>query len=119
MSLDPEIRSDPDIDGLQRALSYQELLAELARERERTVNLELALRTNRDIGTAMGIVMVRMGLTAELAFEVLRKASQQTHRKLAEVAADVVYTGSQPHLAQRPPAGPDVKTAESRPGSTA
>lgn len=75
------------LDSLDTALQKQ-----LTRAR----NLEEALTTNREIGQAIGILMATHHVTAEQAFEQLRTASQHTHRKLREIAADVAETGALP-----------------------
>ena len=66
----------------------------LASERSRTHNLESALDSNREIGMAMGIIMARLGCTREDAFDRLRQASQDGNRKLRDIAAEVVLTGT-------------------------
>ncbi|HKX15415.1 MAG TPA: ATP-binding protein [Propionibacteriaceae bacterium] len=58
--------------------------------------LQQALQTNRTIGTAMGIVMASYELDANRAFKVLVRTSQQTNRKLHDIATDVVSTGVLP-----------------------
>jgi signal transduction histidine kinase/DNA-binding response OmpR family regulator len=58
--------------------------------------LRQALQTNRTIGTAMGIVMTSYELDADRAFKVLVRSSQQTNRKLHDIAAEVVNTGALP-----------------------
>jgi signal transduction histidine kinase/DNA-binding response OmpR family regulator len=58
--------------------------------------LRQALRTNRTTGTAVGIVMTRYELDAERAFQVLKRSSQQSNRKLHDIAAEVVRTGALP-----------------------
>jgi ANTAR domain/GAF domain len=60
---------------------------------EQMVNLQLAQESNREIGMAMGVLMSRHQLTQSQAFDLLRMASQHTHRKLREIASDVVETG--------------------------
>ncbi|MEW1952963.1 ANTAR domain-containing protein [Terrabacter sp. NPDC080008] len=57
-------------------------------------NLERALASNRDIGTAIGVLMAPHKLGREQAFDLLRIASQNTNRKLNEVARDVIDTGT-------------------------
>ena len=52
-----------------------------------------AMESNREIGVAMGILMHRHRLDREQAFAVLRVASQDSNRKLAEVASEVADTG--------------------------
>jgi GAF domain-containing protein len=68
-------------------------------DHERAENLETALRTNREIGMAVGILMVRYGLTDQAAFDLLRVTSQREHRKLREIAAETVYSGELPERA--------------------
>ena len=51
--------------------------------------------TSRDvIGQAKGILMERYKITAEMAFALLATTSQETNRKLAEVAARLAETGA-------------------------
>lgn len=73
------------------------LIAELRTDglvtRAHAANLEEALRTSRRIGAAIGVVMARTGLTEPEAFELLKRASQDTNRKLRLIADDVVLTG--------------------------
>jgi AmiR/NasT family two-component response regulator len=73
--------------------------AELEQARARIENLEKALATNRHIGMAIGIIMARMGLTEQAAFDALRDVSQREHRKLRDVAEDVLLTGELPPAA--------------------
>jgi hypothetical protein len=63
---------------------------------ERIENLERALLTNRDIGVAIGIVMARHLATKEQAFDLLRIASQRAHRKLVDIAHEVIEQGDLP-----------------------
>ncbi|MDQ6728296.1 MAG: GAF and ANTAR domain-containing protein [Actinomycetota bacterium] len=72
---------------------------ERATEDERLGNLRDALQTRELIGQAQGILMERERITADQAFDVLRRASQHLNRKLRDVAENVVTTG------QSPPAG--------------
>ena len=66
-------------------------------EAETTVGqLRQALQTNRTIGTAVGIVMVRYDLDLQRAFRVLVRTRQQSNRKLHDIATEVVLTGSLP-----------------------
>lgn len=76
------------------------LVTEIARLREENetqaqalANLLIALQSSREIGTAVGILMHQRKATAEQAFELLRAASQQTQRKVRDLAHDVVFTG--------------------------
>jgi hypothetical protein len=67
---------------------------QLLRAGERIGHLEVALRTNRRIGIAIGIVMARHQVTDEQAFDLLREQSQVRNQKLRDLAEDVIYTGS-------------------------
>ncbi len=59
--------------------------------------LRQALQTNRTIGTAVGIVMARYEIDdPERAFKVLVRTSQQTNRKLRDIADELIRTGSLP-----------------------
>jgi GAF domain-containing protein len=53
-------------------------------------HLEQALESRDLIGQAKGILMVRQSMTADEAFDILRRASQRSNRKLRDVAADLV-----------------------------
>ncbi len=57
-------------------------------------NLRAALASNRQIGAAIGVLMALRGLTAEQAFDLLRTTSNQTNRKLRDLADEVVRTGT-------------------------
>ena len=59
-------------------------------------HLQQALLSNREIGTAMGVLMSRHQVTREQAFDLLRMASQHTNRKLRDIAVDVAETGELP-----------------------
>jgi GAF domain-containing protein len=58
--------------------------AELIRQ-----HLEEALKSRDIIGQAKGILMAREGISADEAFDTLRRASQRTNRKLRDIAAEV------------------------------
>ena len=57
-------------------------------------NLSQALQSNREIGVAMGILMNQHRFTRQEAFDVLRVASQNSNRKLADIAVEVADTGT-------------------------
>jgi AmiR/NasT family two-component response regulator len=53
----------------------------------------LAARSNRTIiGRAQGVLMERYDMTADQAFDYLRRISSNSNRKLAAVAAEVAET---------------------------
>jgi GAF domain-containing protein len=56
-------------------------------------NVTSALVTRDMIGQAKGILMERFKITAEQAFQVLAKVSQDTNRKVSAVAEDLARTG--------------------------
>jgi AmiR/NasT family two-component response regulator len=64
--------------------------------RDRVQNLQRALRSNRDIGTAVGVLVAQHKLTRDQAFDLLRIASQNTNRKVYDIALDVIDTGVLP-----------------------
>lgn len=70
-------------------------------EHERADNLRIALGTNRQIGTAIGILMARYRCTPDEAFTALRVTSQHQHRKLRDIADEVIYTGGLPGRTSR------------------
>ena len=65
-------------------------------QRYRADHLEQALASSRRIGAAMGILMASQRLTEQQAFDALRTVSQHSHRKLREVAEEVLLTGELP-----------------------
>ena len=67
-------------------------------EKRRGDNLLVALESSRQIGMAMGILMASKLITAEEAFEQLRKASQHLHRRVRDIAEEVMQTGELPQL---------------------
>ncbi|SFN15184.1 GAF domain-containing protein [Pseudonocardia ammonioxydans] len=67
-----------------------------ANEHDEAVNLGKSLVSSRQIGTAIGIVMVRQGLDQETAFAFLVDASQRANKKLRELADVIVEAGDIP-----------------------
>lgn len=65
-------------------------------EHQRVADLQQALQTRDVIGQAKGILMERERITADQAFDVLRRASQHLNEKLRDVAQDIVDTGDIP-----------------------
>jgi alkylhydroperoxidase family enzyme len=64
-----------------------------ATAREQTAQLQTALVNSREIGMAMGVIMATYKVTREQAFDLLRISSQNSNRKLADIATAVVDTG--------------------------
>lgn len=78
---------------------------ERAADDKRAGHLIEALRTREMIGQAQGILMERERITADQAFDVLRRASQHMNLKLREVAENLIETGESPER-ESPPASP-------------
>jgi hypothetical protein len=76
------------------ASAYGAAVVTSKRQQGRILNLERALASNREIGAAIGVLMAQYKVTQDQGFDLLRMASQNTHRKLADVARDVVETGA-------------------------
>ncbi|CAN5414893.1 hypothetical protein BH10ACT8_BH10ACT8_21410 [soil metagenome] len=72
---------------------YTALALAFESELNRADNLQKALQSNREIGVAIGVLMKTYRITDDQAFGLLRTASQNTHRKLHEVAAEVALSG--------------------------
>lgn len=83
--------------GLMLA-THGALAVALAVNQERVENLQTALLSNREIGVAMGVLMARHRVTRDQAFGLLRMASQNSNRKLHDVALQVADTGSLPPI---------------------
>jgi len=58
--------------------------------------MDQALASRDVIGQAKGILMAREGVTADVAFEMLRRASQRLNVKLLKLAEEVARTGKTP-----------------------
>lgn len=89
----------------QQAESIVAHAATRARLEEMNGHLWRAMETRTTIGQAQGVLMATEGVSAEQAFDLLTRASQRHHRKLREVAADVVARRS--HLAPAAGAAPE------------
>jgi GAF domain-containing protein len=71
--------------------------AQIHEEAERREeNLHAALASREIIGQAQGILMERERVSADQAFDILRRASQHLNQKLREVAQTLVDTGEPP-----------------------
>ena len=64
---------------------------------EEAEQLRSAVATNRVISAAVGILMSTEQIDAEAAYGRLRRRSQQTNRKVRDVAAEVLDLGSTKH----------------------
>lgn len=72
----------------------REMIAELHRDgvvsRQHAEQMEEALRSSRTIGAAIGLIMGSRQVSDTEAFDVLKLASQNSNRKLRELAAELV-----------------------------
>lgn len=59
-------------------------------------HLRAAVSTREAIGQAQGILMERFKVTSEMAFHTLMLASQDSNRKLRDIADELVSTGRLP-----------------------
>ena len=66
----------------------------LSSSRRLSHELEQALTTRATVDMAKGILMARLGLDADGAFEALRDLSQRRHVKLRDLAAELVGSSS-------------------------
>lgn len=66
----------------------------LAQAENQVSNLQMALSSNRKVGAAIGVLMASRKVTSQEAFKLLRQASNETNRKVRDVADSVVLTGS-------------------------
>jgi GAF domain-containing protein len=82
--------------ALAAAEEKEEASNALAVEIKRLEDLHGALASRQIIGQAEGILMQRERITADQAFDLLRRASQHLNTKLREVAQIVVDTGDVP-----------------------
>jgi GAF domain-containing protein len=90
------------------ATLFATLAALALAEAQRTDQLRAALDNRDFIGQAKGILMHRDGITAEVAFACLARASQHTNTKLVDVARHLAETGELASI-------PDAALARSRP----
>lgn len=75
-----------------------------AEARSKAANLMEALKSSREIGIAIGILMAQHHVTREQGFDLLRITSQHTHRKLADIATQLADTGAMPGTPTKRPA---------------
>lgn len=85
-----------DSDAIEIATTYG-VLATAAMQAARLISgLETAMHSRHGIGIAQGVLVSQYGLTADRAFEVLRRFSMDLNLPLREVAAQVVEHGHLP-----------------------
>ena len=104
----PEAFDEVDETIIGLVATHGALAISAAQQRRRADGLTAALQSNRDIGAALGVLMTRLLVTREQAFDLMRIASQRTNRKLRDIAQDVLETGTLAFLEQpQRPGRPD------------
>lgn len=73
--------------------AHASIAMRVALDHEQIGNLQQALQTSRRIGAAVGILMCRHTITEDEAFQRVRSFSQNTNRKIRDIADDIVLTG--------------------------
>jgi hypothetical protein len=96
----PEAFDEVDETMLGLVATHGALAISAAQQRRRAEGVTAALQSNRDIGAAIGVLMARLLVTREQAFDLMRIASQRSNRKLRDIAADVLETGMLAFLEQ-------------------
>lgn len=99
-------RQPSAFDGRARAVgtvlaAHAAIALTAAIDQQHVGQLEDAVRSNREIGMAMGVLMGRGAVTEDEAFAQLRRASQYLNLKLRDVAAQVVEAGRLPDRRER------------------
>jgi hypothetical protein len=90
----------PYADVAEAFANHASLALKAVRERD---NLTRAVTARHRVGVAQGILMVRRQLTADQAFALLKRESQNTHVKLRTIAQTVIQTGDLPVARRRRP----------------
>ena len=92
-STKPDAFDAEDIDNGQALAAHVGVALAAAQNAE---NLETAIINRTTIGRAEGILMERFGMSADMAFAVLRRVSQSRNVKLNRVAEELVRTRETP-----------------------
>jgi hypothetical protein len=88
-----------DDHSIERALvlgAFASVATNAAAQNEDAASLRRGLASSREIGKAVGMLMVLNDVSDDDAFDILRRTSQVTNVKLADIAADVVRTCNRP-----------------------
>ena len=101
-SLHPRDYQHADLEAAKVIGAHASVVVAFARHEQ---DLWHAIDTRNLIGQAQGILMQKYGLTAERAFGVLRRYSQQHNMKLAAVAQQLTTTRALPGWDIEDPAG--------------
>jgi hypothetical protein len=102
----PGAFTDADVDTAAVLAAHISTLVALHEAEHEAAHLHTALQSSREIGAAIGVLMAHHKITEADAFALLRTTSQTLHRKLRDIAADVVQTGALPEQPAPNPAPP-------------
>lgn len=97
-ALEPAAFDEFDVEMAARFAPFVGLAVQNAVNARKVEQLEIALQSSRQIGTAIGILMARHLLTGDEAFARMSRASQQLNRKLRDIAEWVERTGTLPGM---------------------
>ena len=95
-SAEPQAFDDAAIERARVLAEHVAIAIDAANAASQADHLKAALGHSRVIGMALGILVERHRITADEAFEMLRTASQQRNRKIADLAAEFVESGQFP-----------------------
>ena len=95
-SADVHVFTPESVDVATLFAAHAQVLLTLTRQTSTVINLNRALTTSRLIGNAVGILMHAHRISADEAFDRLRRASSILNRKLTEIADEVTETGQLP-----------------------
>jgi GAF domain-containing protein len=94
----PDLFDEAAVERAHLLAQHAVIAIEAAVVDDRADNLEAALVRSRTIGAAVGILVERFRLSADGAFAVLARLSQNQNRKVADVAVELLETGTVPGL---------------------
>jgi GAF domain-containing protein len=86
--------TDHSLSTLDMLATHAAIALAKADAEDQSKNLQIALTSNRTVGVAVGVIMVTYKVTQDQGFDLLRLASQHSHRKLHDIARDVADTGT-------------------------
>lgn len=92
----PRAFDQSSLDGATILGAFASVASHAAALREEAATLRRGLTSNRAIGKAVGMLMVRDDVSDNDAFDFLRRRSQAANVKLADIAADIVRDRRRP-----------------------
>ncbi len=92
----PRAFDHSSLDGATILGAFASVASNAAALHEEAGTLRRGLTSNRAIGKAVGMLMVRDDVSDDDAFDILRRRSQAANVKLADIAADIVRDRRRP-----------------------